>query len=77
MPAQLFNSAPGRWENIPLPEPVHVEAGKHYEVGVDGSAAYLREVAEGGITFKTDGTVTAVYVFPSPPMGALFEPDQY
>ena len=52
------------WDKVPLPEPVHVEAGKTYEYGIgDDGAPYVREVSTNSVQtlkFDRDGTITGI-----------------
>lgn len=52
----------GTWDKVPLPEPVHVEAGKTYEYGIgDDGVPYVREAVHGaGQLVCRDGTITGL-----------------
>lgn len=62
---KLFGDGP--WKKVPFPEPVHVEAGKNYEVGIgtDG-VPYCREIERGGIAFSQAGTLWSVGLYRNP-----------
>lgn len=59
-----FETSP--WKMIELPDPVRVEAGKHYEVGIDDNGRpYVTEISSGGATFPEGGTITSVGIHES------------
>jgi len=64
----IFKESP--WQNIPLYEPVAVQAGKHYEVGIDTETGkpYVREAAQ-GLVFPSNGTIHGLLMM-EPPAGA-------
>jgi len=59
---KLFGESP--WKSILLPEPVPVEAGKHYEIGIGAEGVpYVKEIPSGGLTFERAATITAVHIY--------------
>ena len=70
----LFRESP--WKSIPLPEPVHVEPGKHYVMDIDAETGQpsVREAAA-GLTFPQAGTITALMVFGASGDGAVYMRD--
>lgn len=61
-PERLYGDSP--WKMIPLPEPVHVEAGKSYHVDFDADGVpFVKEIPSGGVTFPGGGTITSVALF--------------
>ena len=67
MSERLFGRTP--WSTVPLPEPIHVEPGKSYQVTYDLDTPAIREIPDGdqvpadAIRFSVPGTVTVVTLF--------------